>query len=166
MGETSGKLSVVWKISKVVDSWVFGLFQLCIDGIYIGEDDESTALNVVFGWVEEFLNKDLVYDSSKFNQMTKEDIVAHLYDPYMVKRIFPERENNRVMEKIPENYVSYLGDSSFDRWVLLVINQVSHQRIVWVNTEDKIVKESYLPSFCLQDSLKAAASDYYAFISK
>lgn len=155
----SSTFSVNFQIIQRSGSWVYGHFYFVIDGQICGDPEDYAALNIVFGWVESFLESKVTLDNETLSQLTNRELVAKLYDAYMVISI-SELDVEPIVTGDSPHDISYLGMSAFDGWMILLVELSSCQRMVWASLSDKKIYGVRLPLFKVQQELAAALKRY------
>ncbi len=149
------KFAIEIKILDHYDRWVVGNFLFWIDGLMVGDpEDTSVDLKGCINWLEDFVEKPRDRYEPGLYEMDKDR--AYLL---LCSSVLPGNQDARFVEEKYENifsrfHITHLGMSSFDRFsVLLVENENGEQRCIWQSGQD-IVNDAYLPT----DAMKTATN--------
>ncbi|MYM81284.1 hypothetical protein GTP44_04835 [Duganella sp. FT50W] len=143
------KFAVECDVTLTTTRWVYGYFWFYLNGHRIGsEDDSSVDLNGCRNWIRDFVNEPCDRYEEHLYDLPK-DVVFELLAGENA-----EVDGYRKYDNIYARFhISYLGMSSFDEWtILLVKNELGHERCVWRHRENEIL-EAYLEKDELENVL-------------
>jgi hypothetical protein len=127
------------------DGWILGGFRFWIDGIPVGDWDDLADLKGIASWMCDFAYNYVNRREPLLEGLSKEIIFRFLYEsvidgpPQSESQLFP------LEDVYSRFHISHLGMSSFDKVGMLLVENLSGQRVLW-RFSDNEIQEKLLPS--------------------
>ena len=129
---------------------MLGHFKLVINSHEVGDWDDTATLDSIFGWIEDFLDKPVERIEQKSELLSKEQVFASFYDPYMLYKVTQMEPTIHPKGVVDRFNISYLGMSSFDDFAVLLIESKKDQRVLWSDLRSRSILETRLPPSTIQ----------------
>jgi hypothetical protein len=141
------QFAIEWEIDEVNPPWIIGHIRFWAHDQPIGNWDDFTSLNGCANWLCVFASEPENRFEPDLLSRSKEEIFHLLYASFMYDLAMGSRGGEEPFEGTYRRFnISHLGMSSFDRYVVLLVEEPQRQRLVWQSSEDYLVKEAMLPS--------------------
>ncbi len=154
---------VHFEIETIHETWVYGKFFFQIGENIIGNEEESVALNIAFGWIEQYLKTNQFENDSRITELSTEEVFATFYDPFFIYKVTSLQPKFPIISH-PNDYrfyVSHLGESSFNNWAILFFDNTGFQRILWATLDSRSISEAFLEVNTFQNALQNALKKYH-----
>jgi len=141
-------------IEKIIDRWVYGRFLLWLDGNAIGsQKDFSVDLRACFNWLSDLVEVPRDRSCPELMDKSNAEIWQELVDP-----VFEGFKDLQYAEAFSRFHISHIGMSSFDTFVILLINDdETRERYIW-QQGDQAIQDYTAKRGTLEDTAKEAIS--------
>jgi hypothetical protein len=129
-------------VEEVKPPWIIGHIRFWARAQSIGNWDDYAALDGCAYWLGEFVTRAERRFEPDLLGKSKDEVFHILYDSFMGRLTGREP----YVDTYGRFNISRLGMSSFDKYVVLLIEEPQQQRLVWQSSDDYVVKEALLPS--------------------
>lgn len=166
MNNNSARISLRTEVHEVVDDWVFGSFFAVINGLEVGNREDSVDLKGCLRWWEDFANN----PRDRYEPMLYDEDKESAYLALAASVLVNEEGYGSVQERYEDTFarfhISHLGMSSFDNvTILLVKSEAGLERLIW-KTGSGEIHEAYLAANELEEAFSRASTSLAALIEQ
>lgn len=143
-----GLAAIEYEIEEPRDEkWVFGRFRLHVRGEEVGDWDDVVTLSAVVAWWRAFVDSDTERWDEQLEGLGPTEVFERLRDA-----VYSEDDGERIGSAFARFHVNQLGMSSFDPFVVLLVEPPGpEQWLLWRREAgDDVVHDVRLPAGTLQ----------------
>jgi hypothetical protein len=148
------EFAVMAEINGQYPDFLYGSFQFQFHGESCGNWEDEAHLNACYGWLREFSQTSMPRFEAGLLDVSCVEIFHRLVKPVLVGM----RDDDGSVPEIYNGtfarfHITHIGMSSFDGFVVVLIENSDAQRCVWAKCDDwlaGIIKEAVYPSGYMQ----------------
>lgn len=130
--------------------WVFGHFRFWLQGIAVGDWDDSVSLAACANWLQEFVDVPMDRYEPGLLSLPKSEVFDLLLDSVT----WDGQEYKPYINIYGRFHIDHLGMSAFNRYDILLVEDQERQRVLWRQGEDPTIHEAYFPAGEIQKVAK------------
>ncbi len=127
------------------NGWIWGGFRFWIGSLAVGNWDDATALHLCWGWLRKFYSQPQECTEPVVASSSVENVFRLIVDPVFGLDGVADPAKQPIPFAYERFHISYLGMSSFDSFVVLLVKDVvGNERCLWKKSTCGTIREQWL----------------------